>query len=314
MKIVFLDRYSVGDADLSSLFSMGECVCYDDSTQGEVVERAAGAEVIITNKVRVMREEIMALRSSLRLICVAATGVNNVDLEAAREAGVEVRNVPAYSTESVAEATLGMVLGLLRNVGYYDRWVKSGNYSNSGRCFNLDRSISEVKGKRWGVIAMGNIGRRVAEVATVLGAEVVYYSTSGANLGGGGGGYTCLDLPALLGSSDIVTIHAPLNARTQGLIGYEQLQMMRRTAILVNLGRGGIVVESDLAKALDEGLLAGAGLDVFVNEPLERDSALLNVKDQDMLMLAPHCGWSSAEARKVLVGVIVENISTFFAK
>lgn len=326
LKIVFLDSYSIGSTDLSAIFACGECVCYEDTTSNQIVERSIGADVIITNKVKVMKAEISALKPlGLKLICVAATGVNNVDVEYARSCGIEVRNVPAYSTESVAEATLSFVLALLRNVGYYDNFVKSGLYGADSRCFNLERPISEVRGKRWGIIAMGNIGQRVAEIASVLGAQVVYYSTSGKNLNASAVGtagigkgvevsYTSVSLTELLKTSDIVTIHAPLNDATRGLIGYPELCLMRSSAILVNVGRGGIIAEDSLAQALDEGLIAGAALDVFVNEPLESDSPLLKVRDKHKLIFAPHCGWASAEARDALVSIIAKNISTFFPK
>lgn len=310
IKIVFLDSYSIAQTDLSCIKALGQYTSYDCSTQEEVVARAKDADVIITNKVKVMEAQ-MKLLPNLKLICVAATGVNNVDTQYAAAHGIEVRNVPAYSTESVAEATLSMVLALLRNVVYYDRYVKSGAYAASGQCFNLGASVSEIKGKRWGIIAMGNIGQRVAQMASVMGAEVVYYSTSGKNLDAPGG-YRALSLDELLRTSDIVSIHAPLNDATKGLLAYKQFEIMKPTAIVINVGRGGILVEKDLALALDQGLIAGAGLDVFVNEPIEPESQLLKIKNSDRLVLAPHCGWSSDEAREVLVQKIAENISTFF--
>lgn len=310
IKIVFLDSYSIAQTDLGVIKALGQYTSYDCSGQDQVVERAKDADVIITNKVKVMEEQMKQL-PNLKLICVAATGVNNVDTQYAAAHGIEVRNVPAYSTESVAEATLSMVLALLRNVVYYDRYVKGGAYAKSGQCFNLDASVSEIKGKRWGIIAMGNIGQRVAQIASVMGAEVVYYSTSGKN-NNAPGGYESVSLEELLRTSDIVSIHAPLNEATQGLLGYEQFKMMKSTAIVINVGRGGILVEKDLAAALDQELIAGAGLDVFVNEPIEPENQLLKIKNSDRLVLAPHCGWSSQEARDVLVRKIAENISTFF--
>lgn len=309
-KIVFLDSYSIAQTDLGCIKALGQYTSYDYCLQNQVVERAKDADVIITNKVKVMEAEMKQL-PNLKLICVAATGVNNVDTQYAAAHGIEVRNVPAYSTESVAEATLSMVLALLRNVVYYDRYVKNGAYATSGQCFNLGASVSEIKGKRWGVVAMGNIGQRVAQIASVMGAEVVYYSTSGKNHNATGG-YRSLSLEELLRTSDIVSIHAPLNEATKGLLAYEQFKMMKPTSIIINVGRGGILVEKDLALALDQDLIAGAGLDVFVNEPIELENQLLKIKNSDKLVLAPHCGWSSEEAREVLVQKIAENISTFF--
>lgn len=303
MKIVLLDRYSLGDTDLSGLAALGEYVEFENSQQSQVAYRCQGAEVIITNKVKVMREQMDAL-PSLRLICVAATGTNNVDTAYAAEKGITVRNVPAYSTQSVAETTISLVLALLRNVVFYDDYVKT-RYADSDRCFNLDRPISQISSKRWGIVGMGNIGRRVAEIATAFGASVCYYSTSGKN---SNAGYPCVSLDELLSTCDIVSVHCPLNNQTYKLISYAQLKCMKPTAILVNVGRGGIVVESDLARALNENLIAGAGLDVFSNEPIEKGNPLLELKDSYKLIAAPHCAWSSAEAREVLVAKIVENI------
>lgn len=303
-KIVFLDAYSIGETPLDSIAALGSLASYADTAPSEVVERCANAQVVITNKVKLMRDQIDAL-PELKLICVAATGTNNVDVEYARSKGIEVKNVAGYSTASVAEATFSFVLALLRQIPYYNDFVQSGKYAVGTRCFNLDRSITEISGKRWGVIALGAIGRRVAQIATVFGAEVVYYSTSGKNMQGD---YPCLSLDELLKTSDIVTIHAPLNDATRGLIGARELSLIKRTSILVNVGRGGIVDEAALAAALDGGVIAGAALDVFESEPIKSDNPLLNLKDQYKLIVAPHCGWSSEEARATLVAAIAENI------
>lgn len=307
MRIVFLDRYSLGDSDLSPISSLGSYTEYENSTQEQVVERCAGADIIITNKVRVFAEQVDALIPSLKLICIAATGTNNVDIDYAARCGVQVRNVPAYATESVAEATFSMVLSLLRNTLYYDQYVREGHYALSGRGMHLGRSVSQIGGKSWGIIGLGNIGRRVADLAEAFGARVSYYSTSGQNRESA---YQHLELDELLSSSDIVTIHAPLCSATDSLINYEKLCMMRRNAILVNVGRGRIVCEADLARALNDGVLAGAGLDVFEREPIDDRNPLLGVADPFRLILAPHSAWSSDEARKTLIEKISDNIIT----
>lgn len=309
MKIVFLDSYSVGDTSLEAIAKCGELLCFDDTTPEQVVERAADAEVVIVNKVKIMQKEIDQL-PKLSLICVAATGTNNVDLQHALERGITVKNVPAYSTQSVAEATFAMTLALLRHVVYYDRYVKDGDYASSGRCFNVTRSISEIKGKQWGVVALGNIGKRVAEIATAFGANVSYYSTSGQNHNDN---YPSLSLDELLANSDIISIHAPLNQATQKLITYQQLSLMKPTSILVNVGRGGIICEEGLAKALNDNLIAGAGVDVFEQEPLCADNPLLHIQNPDKLIMAPHCAWSSAQARERLVATIACNISDHYS-
>ena len=304
MKIVFLDRYSLGAADMGPVSALGDYVEYEFTEPARVVERSADADVIITNKV-VISDRIMEALPRLKLICVAATGVNNVDTDYATAKGISVRNAAGYSTRSVAEATLAMALGLLRHTVYYDRYVKDGRYAASGRPFALDRSVGEICGKVWGIIGMGTIGRRVAELAMAFGAQVSYYSTSGRN---NDAGYLSLPLGDLLAGSDIVSIHAPLNDATEGLLNYSNMKLMRPSSILINVGRGGIVDEAGLARCLNEGVIAGAGLDVFASEPLEAGSPLLTLADGDRLLAAPHCAWSSDAARRTLVEMIADNI------
>ncbi len=308
INIVFLDAYSAGDSSLEAIRKLGNLTIYEDTNQAQVVERSKEAHIVISNKVKIFKEQIDEL-PNLKLICVAATGTNNIDSQYAASKGIVVKNVPAYSTQSVAEATFSFVLALLRQVPFYNDYVKNGSYSASGRWANLDRGISEICGKRWGVISMGNIGQRVAAIATAFGAEVCYYSTSGRNTEQP---YASVSLEELLATSDIVSIHSPLNDATAGLIAKEQFSKMKPNAILINVGRGGIVNEEDLADALDNGVIAGAALDVFENEPLEQGSPLLSIKDKYKLVAAPHCGWSSAEARKVLFDVIAKNIEQYF--
>ncbi|MCD7963557.1 MAG: D-2-hydroxyacid dehydrogenase [Rikenellaceae bacterium] len=308
IKIVYLDAYPLEDIDLSPLAELGEFTEYHTTNPEDVIPRARYADVLIVNKVLVTKDVIDNL-PELKLVCVSATGVNNVDVAYAEKKGIAVKNVPAYSTDSVSEATVAYVFALLRNVVYYDRYVKNGSYSASGLTFHTSKSISEIKGKKWGIIGLGNIGRRVAEIATVLGAEVSYHSTSGKNTDGG---YRHRYLEELLEESDIVSIHAPLNKSTEGLIGSNELSVIKKTAIIVNMGRGGIVVEKDLAEALDNGHIAGAGLDVFEKEPLEADNPLLKINCPDKLILAPHSGWASREARELLVKKVAENIKKFY--
>lgn len=307
MKIVFLDRYSIGDADITPLLALGELICYDNTTDDELIDRCVGASVVITNKVKISAEQIDRL-SDLKLICIAATGTDNVAVDYARARAIAVRNVAGYSTESVAEATLASALALLRHTVFYDRYVKSGEYAHSDRGFNLDRSISQISSKRWGIIGLGNIGRRVAQLAECFGAKVCYCSLSGSRRQEQ---YDRAELSELLSLSDIVSIHSPLNDTSRGLITYDELSMMKPGAILVNMGRGGIVLEQDLARALNEGIIAGAALDVFDREPIDSANPLLGVSDPDRLILAPHCGWSSSEAREVLIASIAKHISDF---
>lgn len=304
MKITFLDSYSVGNADLSAFSNLGEFLSYQTTEPNQVVERCLDADVVITNKVKLMKHELEQL-PNVRLICIAATGMNNVDLETAAKLGITVRNVANYSTDSVAEHTVGMVLGLLQHSRYYDDHVKWGAYTESRLFTHQGRSFSELKGKKWGIIGMGNIGKRVAEIATVFGAEVLYYSTSGQNLEAG---WPHTALEELLHQCQIVSVHAPLYEKTQNLLNYEALCRMRPEAILINVGRGGIVNEGDLARALRENKLAGAGVDVFVQEPPSKENPLLAEDLRDKLLFSPHIAWASQEARQRLVDKMVEHI------
>jgi glycerate dehydrogenase len=233
--------------------------------------------------------------------------MNNIDLVAAADHNIEVRNAVGYSTYSVAETTLCSALSLLREVTYYNDFFHSGRYAAAERIFNFDRSTAQLRGKRWGIIGLGNIGREVGRLAEAFGCEVVYYSTSGTARQEK---YKELSLEELLTTSDIVSIHCPLNERTAGLIGTEELAKMKSSAILINVARGGIVDEAALAEALDKGTIRGAALDVFSSEPL-RESPLYNIKDKYRLLASPHNAWSSVEAIDRLIGCIAQNIAEY---
>lgn len=307
MKIVFLDEYTLGGANLASIRSLGDYVGYSSTCPEEVVERAQGAEVLIVNKVVIGAEEMDAL-PSLRLICVAATGVNNIDLEAAAQRNILVRNAVGYSTHTVAEATFGSILALLRQVTYYDRYVKSGAYSASGEWVNFDRPTHRLWGKNWGVIGMGYIGRKVAALASAFGCNVAYASTSGANRTEE---WERKELGDLLAWADIVSVHCPLTPTTNGLIDTEEIAKMKPSAVIVNVARGGIVVEEAVARALDEGRLAGAAFDVYPSEPMPATSPLLHTADPDKLLLSPHNAWSAVESIEGLVECIATNIKNY---
>ena len=304
MKIVFLDAATMGDVSFEPISRLGEFVCYDRSTPEEALERVADCDVLIINKVLVTPELIDAA-SNLKLICESATGVNNIDIEYAASKGIPVRNAVGYSTTSVAQSTFMHVLSLLGEGPYYDDCDKSGKYSSMDIFTDPSASWNELEGKTIGIIGMGNIGSRVARIAEAFGMKVCYYSTSGT---GHCKEYPCLSLETLLRTSDIVSIHAPLNERTNGLIGASELAQMKSEAILVNMGRGGIVDEKALADAVDNGTIAGAALDVFVKEPLPADNPLLAVRHPERLRLAPHAAWASIQARERLVAQIAANI------
>lgn len=310
MKIVFLDSATMGDTPLSPISALGELECFESSTPEEALARVGECEALIVNKVRVNRD-LLDAAPKLRLVCEAATGVNNIDTALCASRGIAVRNVAAYSTESVVQTTFMHILSLLGCAPYLDSVVKNGSYSASGLFTDVSKRIVEADGKTIGIVGMGTIGHRVASVAEAFGMKVIYFSTSGTN--------HCADYPAvtldeLLSRSDVVTVHAPLNERTNGLIGAAELRRMKPTAFIVNMGRGGIVEEKALAEAVDEGVIAGAALDVFTSEPLPADSPLLAVKHLERFRFTPHTGWASAEARRRLVEGIAANISTFYEK
>ncbi|ACN98246.1 glycerate dehydrogenase (NADH-dependent hydroxypyruvatereductase) (hpr) (gdh) (hydroxypyruvate dehydrogenase) (glyoxylatereductase) (hpr-a) [Sulfurihydrogenibium azorense Az-Fu1] len=309
MKLAILDAKTLGDdIDLNIFRDFGYIEIYPiTKTKEETIERVKDKNIIITNKV-IIDKDVMDNAPYLKLICVAATGYNNVDINYAKQKGIAVTNVAGYSTNSVVQHTFAMLFYLLENLRYYDDYVKSGEYSKSPIFTHLDRPFWELNGKTWGVIGLGTIGKKVAQVAESFGCDVIYYSTSGKNLDQT---YPHKGLDELLSISDIVSIHAPLNEYTKNLITYDKIKLMKKTAILLNLGRGGIVNERDLAKALDEGLIAAAGLDVLEKEPIDPDNPLLFIKNKDRLLITPHIAWTSIEARQTLVKEIYLNIEAF---
>ncbi len=304
MKLVFLDAATVGNVSFEPFERLGEFVKYENSTQEEAKERVKDADVILMNKIWVGKELIDAA-PNLKLICIAATGVNNIDVEYAASKGVPVRNVAGYSTDSVAQTTFMHMLSLVGGGPYFDDSVKSGSYSRSGMFTDPNWNWWELAGKTIGIIGMGNIGRKVASIAEAFGMKVCYYSTSGT---GHCTDYPCLALDELLKVSDVVSIHAPLNDKTMHLIGREQLAMMKPTAYLVNVGRGAIVVENALAEAVDNGVIAGAGIDVFAQEPLPEDHPYLKMRHPERMRFSPHIAWASIEARNRVIEFMAENV------
>ncbi len=304
MKMVFLDAATVGDVSFEPFERLGELVVYQNSTQEEARERVRDADVILMNKVWVGKELIDAA-PRLKLICIAATGVNNIDVEYAESKGIHVRNVVGYSTDSVTQTTFMHLLSLVGGGPYFDESVKSGSYSRSGMFTDPNWSWWELAGKTIGIIGFGNIGRKVAAVAEAFGMKVCYYSTSGT---GHCKDYPCLGLEELLRVSDVVSIHAPLNERTHHLIGREELAMMKPTAYLVNAGRGAIIVEEELAEAVDNGVIAGAGIDVFAEEPIPVDHPYLKMRHPERMRFSPHIAWASIEARNRVIKMMAENI------
>ena len=304
MKIVFLDAATMGDVSFEPFEQLGEFVSYATSTPTEARERVKDADVVMINKV-IVNKELIDAAPSLKLICVAATGVNNIDVDYAASKGIPVRNVAGYSTDSVAQSTFMHILSLAGGAPYFDNSVKSGSYSRSGMFTDPNWNWWELAGKTIGIIGLGNIGKKVAQIAEAFGMKVCYYSTSGT---GHCKDYPCLTLEELLKVSDVVSVHAPLNERTLNLLGAKEFAMMKPTAIIVNAGRGAIIVEADLADAVDNGVIAGAGIDVFVQEPIPEDHPYLKMKHPERMRLTPHVAGASVEARRRLVSMMADNV------
>lgn len=309
MKIVFLDAKTIGeDIDLSGFDALGEVVKYGFSTAEEARERSKDADVLILNKVQVNQQTI-GEADHLKLVCVTATGTNNLDKEYLNKRGIAWRNVAGYSTESVAQHTFAMLFYLLEKLPYYDNYVKSEKYVNDVSFTHFAKAFHELSGMTYGIIGLGNIGRRVADIAKAFGCRVIYYSTSGRN---SQPGYERVSFDELLEQSDIVSIHAPLDENTLGLMNKEAFAKMKKSAILLNVGRGPIINEADLAEALNNKTIAAAGLDVLSVEPMQEDNPLRGIKDSERLLITPHIAWAGVEARNRLMGIILGQIKEFF--
>lgn len=310
MKIVFLDIKTLGyKINVSGLHRFGEVLVYDHIPDEDAGRFISDADIIITNQNK-LDERNLEKAENLKLICAAATGYDNIDTDYCGARGIAVANVPGYAAGSVAQHTLSMLFYLLSHSRYYDDFVKSVTYSKAEDPIHHGKDFIELEGKTWGIIGLGAIGRKVAVYAGGLGCKVIYYSTSGENRNED---YPSVPLEELLRTSDVISIHAPLNERTKDLIGLEQIRQMKKSAYLLNLGRGGIIRESDLAEALMKEQIAGAGLDVFETEPLPADSPLLKLKDKDRLFMTPHIGYGSVEARNRLMETVEKNIEAFLS-
>lgn len=308
MKLVFLDTKTIGeDIDLSAYDALGEVVKYGFSTLEEIPERVKDADVLIVNKIAI-NEQTIGTAKNLKLVCVTATGTNNLDKEYLKKRGIAWRNVAGYSTESVTQHTFALLFYLLEKIRYYDDYVKDEKYINDTVFTHFAEHFNEVNGKTWGIIGLGTIGRRVADIAKAFGVHVIYYSASGSPAQEG---YEQVDFETLLATSDIVSVHAPLNEYTKDLMDREAFAKMKKTAIFLNLGRGPIVVEQDLYEALETGEIAAAGLDVLCEEPMSETNPLAKIKDSKKLIITPHIAWASVEARNRLMQIIAGQIREF---
>ena len=307
MKIAILDTLTFGEIDLSAFNDFGEVSLYETTMQEQTLQRVTNANVIVTNKVVITKEHMLQSKN-LKLICIAATGMNNVDLEAANELNIEVKNVAGYSTDSVIQHTFSMLFYLIGHSRYFDEYVKNGTYARSPIFTDVSKPFFEIKGKKWGIIGLGSIGRGVANVASTFGAEVCYCSTSSAVREEA---YARVELDELLRTCDIISIHAPLNEKTKNLLDYEELNLCKEGALVLNLGRGGIINENAVAKIIDEKNISFA-LDVLEQEPMRENHPLLDVKNAHRLYITPHIAWASLEARKKLIALVIQNIKSSF--
>lgn len=308
MKIVVLERDSVGtDISIDSLSKLGDVTVYANTVGDEVIERIRDAEIIVANKVK-LNESTLKDAVNVKLICEFATGYDNVDLEYCRNRGIKVANVVNYSTAAVAQHTFALCFYVLEKLQHYDQYVKSGEYASQSRFSNFDLPFTELDGKTWGIIGMGNIGRKVAQIAEAFGCKVIFYSASGNS---SCTDYERVDLDTLLKESDFLSIHCPLSDRTRNLIDLDALRKMKKTAILINVARGPVVNDEALYTALTEEMIAGAGLDVTGTEPMKDSNPLSKITDSKKLIITPHLAWASTEARIRLVEETYKNIEAF---
>ena len=306
MKIVILDRATLGfDVDINVFEKYGTVISYDFTKKEETQDRIKDADIVLTNKVLITKEHMD--NSNIQLICITATGMNNVDLEYAKIKKIEVKNVAGYSTSSVVQVGFSMIFHFVQKLNYYKNYVDQGKWQKSDIFTHICKPFFELDGKKVGIIGLGEIGRNFAKKAKAFDCEVMYYSTSGRN---SNSEYKQVSLDELLKTCDIITIHAPLNDDTKDLLNYENMKNIKDGAILLNLGRGGIINEADLAKIIDEKEIY-CGIDVVSVEPILDSNPLLSVKNKEQLLLLPHIGWSSVEARNRLIEMVAQNIEDF---
>lgn len=305
MKIVILDKAAMGyDTPFSVLDRFGDVISYDATSPQEAVIRCKDAEVVVINKVKITRE-LMASSKSLRLVCVFATGFDNIDVAAARQLGIGVCNVPAYSTDSVTLFTLSTALSLITYLNEYTEYVRNGEYSVSGSPNKLTPVYHDLRGKTWGIVGYGNIGRAVGSVAEALGARVIVNKRFECD------DAECVDIDTLCSQSDIITVHCPLNEGTRGLINARRIEMMKPTVVLVNEARGAVLDEAAVTQAIEQDRIAAFGCDVYSVEPFGVDHPFYRIKDRKNVLLTPHAAWASYEARERCINVIAQNIQSF---
>lgn len=305
MKIAILDANTLGeDIDLACLQVIGQVIAYPATAPAEVADRLRDVDCVIVNKVRI-GESVLAHANRLKLICVAATGYDNICLTDVKARGIAVCNVVGYSTHSVAQLTLSMVLSLTMHLPAYNRFVESGAYSSNGVANCLVPVYHELAGRTWGIVGCGNIGRRVAAVAEAMGCRVIVCKRKPDPA------YTCVDIDTLCREADVITVHTPLTPETENLLSKERIALMKPNAIVVNVARGAVCDETALCQAVSEGRLGGLGIDVYTQEPFPTDSPYSAVMHMDNVCLTPHMAWGAYEARSRCMNEICENIKAF---
>lgn len=307
---VVLDKSTLGKSEMPlGLQNLVEWKCYENTTKAELSERLKEVDVVLTNKVNLGQKELE--NTSVKYIGVLATGTNNIDLNYCKSNGIEVKNAVGYSTDSVAQHTFSMLLSFMHNTSYFDNYVKESKYMTSPSFTHLGFEFAELKNKKWGIIGLGAIGNKVAQIANVFGAEVVYYSSSDEDRSTI---YNRLSLAKIAEQCDIISIHAPLNDKTNQLINADFFKLLKKKPILINVGRGGIVVEDDLIEALNKGLLLGACLDVFENEPFDYQVKYKSLQNPSKILFSPHIAWASIEARNKLWEMTENNLQVWINK
>ena len=307
MKITVLDKLTMGeDLPFNILNSLGEVFTYNETTAENVKEHVGDSDIIILNKVKIT-DEVMAYAKNLKLICVFATGYDNIDIQSAEKRGIAVCNVPGYSTDSVALLTVATALSLVAHLNEYTEFVRSGAYSASSTPNKITPVYHELRGKTWGIVGYGNIGRAVAEVAKAFGTRVIVNKRTPSS------DCECVDIDTLCTESDIISLHCPLNEETRGLINESRLKLMKNTAILVNEARGAVVDETAVKEAIKNKRIAGFGCDVYSTEPFKDTHPYHEIMDYKNVILTPHAAWAAYEARERCINIIMQNISSYLA-
>lgn len=307
MKIVVLDAATLGDdIDFSAFSEIGDVRIYQTTPQEKAAERISDCDVVVLNKIKLGEKELCAAKN-LKLVCVAATGFDNISKEECAKRGVALCNVPGYSTDSVAQTTLAIVLSLAMNLSYFNNFVHSGKYTYSGLQNCLSPAFYELSGKTWGIVGYGNIGKKVSESAKAMGCEVLAFSRTQKP------GAKFVDLDTLCEKSDVITLHLPLSEETRGIIGKKQLQKMKKNVILVNTARGAVTDEEAVAEAVENGDIAAFGTDVYSVEPIHEKNPLYRLLGRENVIMTPHLAWGAFEARNRCIEEIVLNIKAFYS-